>query len=265
MLDLVWSCKSIRMKNITLLLFCIVAWHAKLMANTIKASSPSQANVQTAINSAGNDDTVIVPAGTANWSSTLVFTKGITLVGSTTTDSVAGTAKDQTIIQDSVPRVSGSGPFIKITTVLGNFYRVSGFTFQNGSATTSSVNGAIQILGDSHSVRLDHCHFMPMTYQGPDVQIKGAIFGVADHNVLNFGRAESFTFYMGNWPNPDGSAGQRTLRPGQERRPAGERNCHPACRKLAPPSRVRHSRFRWTRPSSGPPNNATATIYCDPI
>src|SRR5260370_34952883 len=108
MLDLVWSCKSIRMKNITLLLFCILAWHAKLTAKTIKASSPSQPDVQTAINSAGNDDTVIVPAGTASWSSTLVITKGITLVGSTTRDSFAGTSKDQTIIQHSVHRVSGS-------------------------------------------------------------------------------------------------------------------------------------------------------------
>jgi len=206
----IWSGLASPLQNRSSVMFfiLIVAWHAKLMANTIKASSPSQPDVQTAINSAGNDDTVIVPAGTANWSSTLVFTKGITLVGSTTTDSVAGTAKDQTIIQDSVPRVSGSGPFIKITTVLGNFYRVSGFTFQNGSATTSSVNGAIQILGDSHSVRLDHCHFMPMTYQGPDVQIKGAIFGVADHNVLEFtSKKAAFLFYAPNWPNPDGRAG----------------------------------------------------------
>ena len=64
------------------------------------------------------------------------------------------------------------------------------------------------LYGNSHAVRLDHCHFQAMPYQAIYIAITGAIYGVADHNVLEFQNSESFTFYMDNWPNPDGSAGQ---------------------------------------------------------
>jgi len=195
------------MKRVILLLFLIVLWDVKLMANTITASSPSLRDVQSAISSAVNGDTVIVPAGTAAWSSTLVITKGINLIGQTTTDSVAGTAVDKTIIQDNVTRTPGGTPIIRIASVLGKTYRVSGFTF-SPLLTTVNNNGAVVLNGTSQSVRLDHCHFQVMPAQSIYVAITSAIYGVADHNVLNFGRAESFTFYMGNWPNPDGSAGQ---------------------------------------------------------
>jgi hypothetical protein len=168
------ACKSIRIKNITLLLFSILAWHAKLMANTIKASSSSLRDVQGAIDSAGNDDTVIVPDGTDRWTSTLVIDKPIALIGQTSTDPVAGTAIDKTIIQDDVARLPGGAPIIKIISVLDKKYRVSGLTFQ-GFATTKNNNGAIQLTGNSHGVRLDHCHFQPLRAQGPYVAIMGSI------------------------------------------------------------------------------------------
>ena len=192
------------MKNVTLLLFSILAWQAKVMANTIKAASPSLRDLQTAIRSAGNDDTVIVPAGTAPWTNTLIIDKPITLIGQTSTDPVAGTAVDKTIIQDNLTRVPGGAPIIKIISVLGKTYRLSGFTFQ-GLATTKNNNGAIRLTGNSHAVRLDHCHFLPMP--APYVAITGAIYGVADHNVLECPRVASFTFYMANWPYPDGRPG----------------------------------------------------------
>ena len=51
-------------------------------------------------------------------------------MGQTTTDPVAGTAIDKTIIQDNVTERAGGKPLIKLTSVLGQTYRVSGFTFQ---------------------------------------------------------------------------------------------------------------------------------------
>src|SRR5437899_11547613 len=71
-------------------------------AAVIKAASPLLSDVSTAIALASDGDTVIVPAGTASWTTGLVITKGITLQGQTTTDSVSGTANDQTIILDDV-------------------------------------------------------------------------------------------------------------------------------------------------------------------
>ena len=48
------------------------------------AASPSLADVTAAINSAADGDTVMLPAGTAVWNSTLRITKGIALQGETT-------------------------------------------------------------------------------------------------------------------------------------------------------------------------------------
>src|SRR5437588_552139 len=61
-------------------------------AKIITALSPSLFDVNKAIGSAVDGDTVIIPAGTATWTSQLVINKAITLIGQTTTDSVAGTA-----------------------------------------------------------------------------------------------------------------------------------------------------------------------------
>jgi len=131
------------MGKVTVLLSLILLWHPKLMAATITASSPSLHDVQAAINSATNDDTIIVPAGTARWTSTLLIDKSVTLIGQTSTDPVAGTAVDKTIIQDDVARVPGGAPIIKIISLLGETYRVSGLTFQ-GLAPTRNNNGAIK-------------------------------------------------------------------------------------------------------------------------
>ena len=96
---------------------------------TINARSSSLADVSSAIIAARDGDIVIIPAGTASWTSTLVIAKGITLQGQTTTNPVAGTAVDKTIIQDNVPRGAAGTPLIKVQSVLGQSYRISGITF----------------------------------------------------------------------------------------------------------------------------------------
>ena len=55
----------------------LFAAYRAAQATTISATSPSFAAVSAAISSAHNGDTVIVPAGTASWTSPLVITKGI--------------------------------------------------------------------------------------------------------------------------------------------------------------------------------------------
>ena len=73
---------------------------------TIEAKSVSLADVQSAIGSAHEGDTVIVPSGTASWTSTLVITKGINLKGATSiTGSISSpVVTDETIILDELPR-----------------------------------------------------------------------------------------------------------------------------------------------------------------
>ena len=71
-------------------------------ARIINAASPSLADVRKAIASAADGDTVIVPAGTAAWTSGLTITKGITIQGQTTVNSDNGTANDQTVLVDNL-------------------------------------------------------------------------------------------------------------------------------------------------------------------
>ena len=156
-------------------------------AATINAASPSLVDVTAAIVSASDGDTVIVPAGTASWTLGLVVTKGITLMGQTTTDPANKTAIDNTIIQDNVSRVVGHGPLIVFRTVLGKSYRLSGITFSTGTITDTQYNGAIQLYGTSQSVRIDHCHFNDLAHQNECVRIwDWPMYGVIDHNLFDF-------------------------------------------------------------------------------
>jgi hypothetical protein len=177
---------------------------------TIYNSNGSAASVQALHDAAREGDTITIPAGRFSWSSGVTITKGITLQGQTTTNSANGTAVDNTIIQDSdARRRDGGYPFITLNSVLGKSYRITGLTFDGGAATIKNYNGAIQLAGNSHSVRLDHCSFRAsLTKEAMYVGILGAIWGVADHNVIKAQvPASAFDFYMANWPNPNGTAG----------------------------------------------------------
>jgi hypothetical protein len=76
---------------------------------TVEAKSAELGDVKSAIASAREGDTVVVPAGTASWTSALVIKKGITLQGAT---SVTGSLSspvvtDKTVVLDDVPRLEG--------------------------------------------------------------------------------------------------------------------------------------------------------------
>ena len=122
------------------------------------------------------------------WSVHVTITKGITIQGQTTTDSTNGTAVDNTIIRDSdVRRRPGGYPFISVVSQLGKSYRITGLTFDGGSATITNYNGAIQLGGNSHSVRVDHTNWRStLTKEAHWIGIVGAIWGVADHNIFKF-------------------------------------------------------------------------------
>jgi hypothetical protein len=177
-------------------------------AATINAASASRSDVASAIASAVDGDTVVIPAGTASWTSGLVLTKGITLMGQTTTNPVAKTADDQTIILDDVARGPGGTPIIWVQGASGKTYRVSGITFRVGALTESNYNGGIRLSGNasdassnSHAIRVDNCHFDDLKYQNDNINVMAAIYGVIDHNVFDFrGNAcEALYVTMGNW------------------------------------------------------------------
>jgi hypothetical protein len=192
-------------------LFLTVLAQVKAGAAIINAATAAYADVLTACNLAVDGDTVIVPAGTASWTSGITITKGITLIGQTTTNPVAKTANDQTIILDNCRLPSLSAPIFTLSPGAGKTCRVSGFTFQPGTVTSTNYNGMIVLKGpQSTSVRLDNCHIADGLHQIQIFRISSACYGVMDHNVFDFlspGGASLMNITMGNWNNNTDNAG----------------------------------------------------------
>src|SRR5437868_5468832 len=168
-----------------LLAALLFAASGALQAKTIDALSPSFFDVNKAIASAVDGDTVIIPAGTATWSSTLAITKAITLMGKTTVNSSDGTTNDLTVITRNFTNLLA---LITVNTSAGKKFRLSGFTFRDTSASNYfSQNGYVAINGNSHQARIDNCHFDFVTgpVQAQAVRIGDNVYGVADHNVFH--------------------------------------------------------------------------------
>ena len=114
--------------------------------------------VQALHNSARDGDTITLPAGTFFWTTRVTITKGITVIGQSTTDPVHKTADDQTIILVGTGG-TGNDPVINLNSAAGKSYRITGVTFRTGRTGVVNSNGMVILNGDSRSVRVDHCHF----------------------------------------------------------------------------------------------------------
>jgi hypothetical protein len=149
-------------------------------------SNGSAANVQLIHNTQAVDgDTITLPAGTFSWTASVRISKGITLIGQTTTNPVGRAANDQTIILVNTG-ANGNTPLLVVASSAGKTYRVSGITFRTGRTGVINSNGMLIIAGTSQAVRLDHCHFDDLVYENNYVAIYQAVFGVIDHNLFDF-------------------------------------------------------------------------------
>jgi len=71
-------------------------------------------------------------------------------------------------------------------------------------------NGMIRLAGDSHAVRVDHCHFDDLAYEALSIAVWGPIYGVIDHNLFDYRTTnnQSISIHMSGWggyDNGDGS------------------------------------------------------------
>ena len=172
----------------------LLAVSGTVQAATINARSPSLADVKAAVASAANGDTVIVPAGTASWTSTLVISKPITLIGQTTVSYTNETADDRTIILDDVSRsISPPAPIIHAIVTSGDMaveptaplLQIKGFTFRGSPNTPKGApNGAIMLSGTCPAVRISNCHFDGLHQRS--VFTYGWIYGVMDNCLHTF-------------------------------------------------------------------------------
>ncbi len=180
-------------------------------AATINAASCSQADVQAAVDAAAPEDTVIIPAGSATWSTyrtcagsntraALCISKGLNIVGPG--------AGNITITADYTGIYDWTGPiliFYRPSDFSQNWaFRLSSFTF-NFNYKTGGIVLAYSSSGLTiqNKIRIDHNVFLNSHDQA--LTING-YRGVADHNTFS-GTSYPIRFSSGddqdwwdNWP-----------------------------------------------------------------
>jgi hypothetical protein len=186
---------------------------------TINAESCSYAHVSAAITAATTGDTVVVPAGSATWSSRLEITKGITLIGSGGSN-VGSPPTPTTLITSGY---TGTGANTDATRYLitllpsaaaiaGNHaFRVSGFSLNCANICSAVLfrNGTTTLMTQG---RLDHCSITNTSNKC--VYVYGCSFGgCVDNNTISvaglvFGAGGggaamwlAHSFYFGNQYN----------------------------------------------------------------
>ena len=127
---------------------------AAAKAATISADSFQATDVQKALNLARAGDTVIIPAGSANWTQGVSWNApaNVTLKGAGTSDTGGG---DQTVITDNY---ASGNPLLNFRVGSTGVFRMTGITVRSGSGSIKD-GGTINI-GGPGNVRIDHCHFI---------------------------------------------------------------------------------------------------------
>jgi hypothetical protein len=168
-------------------LLLIVLFGSEAHAGTVTAASCNQSDVSKALSSAtAGGTTVIIPAGTCTWSSTLSYTQvgNLIIQGSGNQSTLGG--GDQTIIVDNVSKTGSPNQSLSIHTISNATFRITAITFQGGTPKTiQGFAGSLRIDGNSQSVRVDHMHFWNLNDVG--VQLDGWEYGVVDHCVFDLG------------------------------------------------------------------------------
>jgi len=204
----------------TMIIFSIMAIghmlmliHTEASAATIAANSCSVADVESALDRASNGDTVVVPPGTCTWSTSLDFDTKIS-GGTNKFLTLQGAGIDQTIIIDGVSKATFPNiPYlIRWTTVNGGLTRITGFTFQGGTASDCCNQGMLYFRGNSHQFRFDHNKVIPTRTSG--MFVYGDIWGVLDHNTFDVSRSFGVYTFHNSWNGVGGYGDNSWASPG---------------------------------------------------
>ena len=170
---------------------------------TISCVTCSRDDVQAAINTANDGDTIDIPAGRCAWNGPVSIpdTKGITL---------RGAGVDQTIIIDN----AGSSSYVLfISTTGGKQVRVTGLTFDGNAVDKSGLQGIVHIEGSCQNFRIDHIKFTNLRDRAIVIAAKGEeLYGVIDHCSFEapYNASVQGIAILGAGPQ-DGSAWERPL------------------------------------------------------
>ena len=181
-----------RWKTLSCLVLCagFVIVQTSLASASIKtASTCAQRDIQTAIDSAVDGDTVQVPAGTCTWTSSTVaavtITHAITLQGSGCAVDSNGRAATPcgTVIIDNTA-VDWNMTAIDVNYSGSSRVRITGFQIVLNHST-GNYGGEVRISGGTPAFRIDHCVFNGGNHtKASAIGIYGDTWGVIDHNTF---------------------------------------------------------------------------------
>ena len=202
------QCK-IRFSGLFIICACLLNINA--FAAVFQAASCSDSDIQKAIDSASDGDTVLVPAGTCSWTSTVSITKGIT---------VSGAGIDETIIINNVPTAAATWgkSAVKMNVTGSTPWRFTGFTFTDTSTTNFDYLGVMNITGSVSGWRVDHIKFDNVNYRAGQVRTNGCE-GLIDHIQVIYDTPSTFTTSSGFYVttlNPDEMWAQPTSLGGKD-------------------------------------------------
>ena len=118
---------------------------SKANAGIVNALTPAFADVSAAIGSAGDGDTVVIPSGTATWTSGIVVNKAITIVGAGAPQFIGHSETSMTVGTGSKTFTFTTRP--KFAPTVGQtvraFFPANGGSFMQGTVSSFSGNSLV--------------------------------------------------------------------------------------------------------------------------
>jgi hypothetical protein len=139
-------------------------------AGAIRAVSCSQADVQAAIDAAGDGETVSVPAGNCTWTNTLAVTKAVSIVGAGVGNTVIDKTDSGYSVSYTIPNPSAY-----------SLFRLSGIEFD----LDNMANGVyIENRSADHAARIRVDHNAFLNCGSYSYYTYGQVYGVIDNNTF---------------------------------------------------------------------------------
>jgi len=150
-------------------------------ADVHKANTCKQEDVQATIDAAHDGDTVMLPPGTAEWTTKTPGNVAVT-VPNTKGLIIQGAGMDQTVITDATGNNYGEC-LLAINGMDGKTFRITGITFI-GKTTKPSNTTMIAISGTCKNWRVDHCKIVDQGLGSEGIDTKGYTYGLMDHLIF---------------------------------------------------------------------------------
>ena len=177
-------------------------------AATTTLNSCEMAEVQQAILDADSGDTIILPEGTATWTTHTPKEPSVVIGGKSLI--LKGAGIDKTLIIDGTASAYTKEDPLEIDAREGHAIRITGITFRNPN---DRLMGQIRINGESKAWRIDHCKFEVPEAKGYGVLVGGYTYGLIDHchfiNTEVF--VDEFTGDDASWARPLGLGTQNAV------------------------------------------------------